>query len=89
MQIVTSSIPIWAAILVLAVVTTAFAFILYFNLIASAGATNASLVTLLVPLSAIMLGAVFLGERLQPSELLGMILIMTSLVIMDGRLLRR
>ena len=87
-QIVTSSIPIWTAILVLAVVTTAFAFILYFNLIASAGATNASLVTLLVPLSAIMLGAVFLGERLKPFELFGMILIMTSLVIMDGRLLR-
>ncbi len=88
-QIVTSSIPIWTAILVLAVFTTAFAFILYFNLIASAGATNASLVTLLVPLSAIMLGAVFLGERLKPFELFGMILIMTSLVIMDGRLLRR
>lgn len=88
-QIVTSSIPVWTAILMLAVFTTAFAFILYFNLIASAGATSASLVTLLVPLSAIMLGAVFLGERLKPLELLGMLLIMTSLVIMDGRLLRR
>jgi drug/metabolite transporter (DMT)-like permease len=88
-QIVTSSMTIWAAVLVLAVVTTAFAFILYFNLIASAGATNASLVTLLVPLSAIMLGAVFLGERLKPYELLGMLLILGSLVIIDGRLFRR
>jgi drug/metabolite transporter (DMT)-like permease len=47
-EIVTSSIPIWTAVWVLAVFTTALAFILYFNIIASAGATNASLVTLLV-----------------------------------------
>ena len=88
-DIVTSSVPIWMAVLVLATLTTAFAFILYFNLIASAGATNASLVTLLVPVSAILLGTVFLGERLETFELGGMILIMTSLVIIDGRLFRR
>jgi drug/metabolite transporter (DMT)-like permease len=88
-QIVASSLPIWTAVLVLGVVTTAFAFILYFNLIASAGATNASLVTLLVPLSAVMLGAIFLDERLKPFELAGMILIIASLVVMDGRLFRR
>ena len=63
--------------------------ILYFNIIASAGATNASLVMLLVPASAIMLGAVFLGERLEPFELLGMALILSSLLIIDGRLFRR
>ena len=84
--IVTSSIPVWAAVGVLAVFTTALAFILYFNIIASAGATNASLVTLLVPVSAILLGTLFLGERLQPSEFAGMTLIMASLIIIDGRL---
>jgi drug/metabolite transporter (DMT)-like permease len=88
-EIITSSIPIWMAVLVLAIFTTAFAFILYFNLIASAGATNASLVTLVVPVSAIMLGAVFLGERLEPFEFAGMGLILASLIIMDGRLFRR
>ena len=88
-DIVTSSIPIWTAVCVLAVFTTALAFILYFNIIASAGATNASLVTLLVPASAIMLGAVFLGERLQPFEFVGMALILASLLIIDGRLFRR
>jgi drug/metabolite transporter (DMT)-like permease len=87
--IVTSSIPIWAAVTVLAIFTTAFAFILYFNLIASAGATNASLVTLLVPVSAILLGALVLGERLEPFEFAGMALIMASLIIIDGRLFRR
>ncbi|KQV14022.1 ABC transporter permease [Rhizobium sp. Root1203] len=85
----TSSVPIWAAVGVLAVFTTALAFILYFNIIASAGATNASLVTLLVPVSAILLGAVFLGERLEPFEFAGMALIVSSLLIIDGRLLRR
>ncbi len=71
-DIITSSSAIWLAVLALAVFTTAFAFILYFNLIASAGATNASLVTLLVPVSAIILGALFLGERLEPFEFAGM-----------------
>ena len=87
--IMTSNIHIWAAVSVLAVFTTAFAFILYFNLIASAGATSASLVTLLVPVSAILLGATFLGERLQPFEFAGMALIMASLIIIDGRIFRR
>ncbi len=88
-EIVTASVPIWMAVLVLALLSTAFAFILYFNLVASAGATNASLVTLLVPVSAIILGTAFLGERLEPFELGGMLLVMASLVIIDGRLFRR
>jgi drug/metabolite transporter (DMT)-like permease len=86
-EIVTSSIPIWTAVCVLAVCTTALAFILYFNIIASAGATNASLVTILVPASAIMLGAVFLGERLASFEFVGMALILSGLLIIDGRIL--
>ena len=55
--------------LALALVSTAFAYILYFSLIGSAGATNASLVTLIVPVSAILLGALFLGERLELFEI--------------------
>ncbi len=88
-DMVTSSVSIWMAVLVLAILTTAFAFILYFNLIASAGATNASLVTLLVPVSAILLGTVFLGERLETFEFGGMILVMASLIIIDGRIFQR
>ncbi|GES47951.1 ABC transporter permease [Rhizobium dioscoreae] len=87
-EIISTNISIWLAIGTLAIVTTAFAFILYFNLIASAGATNASLVTLLVPASAIILSAAFLGERLEPYEFLGLALIVSSLVVVDGRLLR-
>ena len=54
----------WGAIAVLALVCSAYAYVLYFKLIDSAGATNALLVTLLVPPVAIVIGAVLLGERL-------------------------
>ena len=59
----------WAAIVALAVVCTAFGYVLYFRLIDSAGATNALLVTLLVPPFAILLGGLFLGELLAPAGL--------------------
>ncbi|MFB2550742.1 DMT family transporter [Ensifer soli] len=78
-----------AAILALALVSTAYAYILFFRIVAGAGATNASLVTLLVPPSAILLGAVFLGERLEALDGLGLALILSGLAILDGRLLRR
>ncbi|MCV9941827.1 MULTISPECIES: DMT family transporter [unclassified Rhizobium] len=76
------------AILALALLSTAFGYILYFRIMAAAGATNASLVTLLVPPSAILLGVLFLGERLALSEFAGMALIGVGLVILDGRAYR-
>lgn len=74
------------AVLALALLSTAFAYILFFRLIAIAGATNASLVTLLVPPSAILLSAVFLGERFGTEDWLGLSLILLGLVVLDGRL---
>lgn len=84
----TASLPVWSAVVALALISTAFAYILFFRIIASAGATNTSLVTLIVPVSAILLGALFLGERLELFEIMGMILIAGGLVTIDGRLLR-
>jgi drug/metabolite transporter (DMT)-like permease len=84
-----ASAPVWAAVLALALLSTAFGYILFFNLVRSAGAINASLVTLVVPVSAILLGALFLGERLETFEFAGMALIGAGLVTIDGRLLRR
>jgi len=81
--------PVWAAVFALALVSTAFAYILYFGLVRSAGATNASLVTLIVPVSAILLGLVFLGERLELFEVAGMVLIGLGLVTIDGRIFVR
>jgi drug/metabolite transporter (DMT)-like permease len=79
------SAPVWAAVLALALLSTAFAYLLYFRLVADAGATNASLVTLIVPASAILLGVLFLGERLEPVEALGVVVIAAGLVTIDGR----
>ncbi|MBN9234793.1 MAG: DMT family transporter [Mesorhizobium sp.] len=84
-----ASTPVWTAVFGLALLSTAFAYILYFNLVASAGATNASLVTLIVPVSAILLGIAFLGERIELLELIGMVLIGLGLVTIDGRLFAR
>jgi drug/metabolite transporter (DMT)-like permease len=84
-----ASATVWTAVFALALVSTAFAYILYFGIIGSAGATNASLVTLIVPVSAILLGFVFLGERLELFEVAGMLLIGLGLVTIDGRIFRR
>ncbi|KQT50918.1 hypothetical protein ASG43_06625 [Aureimonas sp. Leaf454] len=77
-----------AALAALALAATALAFIFYFEVVASAGATNASLVTFLVPASAILLGVVFLGERLTIEEIAGFALILAGLAAIDGRLPR-
>ena len=76
----------WAAITALALLCTAFGYVLYFRLIDHAGATNALLVTLLVPPVAILLGALFLGETLAAQDFLGLGLIALGLAAIDGRL---
>lgn len=80
---------IWAAMIGLAVFSTAVAYLLYFRLIATAGATNASLVTFLVPISAILLGVIFLSEPFTKPQAIGMALIGLGLLIMDGRIFTR
>jgi len=75
----------WAAIVALGLFSTAIAYILYFRLIDTAGATNAILVTFLVPATAILLGALFLGEALALRHFLGMGLIGVGLAAIDGR----
>ena len=77
----------WAAITALALVCTALGYVLYFRLIDHAGATNALLVTLLVPPVAIVLGGLFLSETLAPQDFGGLALIALGLAAIDGRLL--
>ena len=79
----------WGAITVLALVCSAYAYVLYFKLIDSAGATNALLVTLLVPPVAIVIGAVLLGERLSSGQFMGLAFIAFGLAVIDGRLFTR
>ena len=75
------------AITALALLCTAFGYVLYFRLIATSGATNALLVTLLVPPVAILLGALFLNETLAPQDFMGLGLIALGLAAIDKRLL--
>jgi drug/metabolite transporter (DMT)-like permease len=79
----------WLALAGLAVLSSALAYILFFRILASAGATNLALVTFLIPVSAILLGTVILGERLELAHFAGMALIVAGLVAIDGRLFRR
>ena len=76
----------WAAMLGMAILATSAAYIIYFALILYAGAVNTTLVTLLVPPAALLLGGVFLHEHLGLSMLAGMALILIGLVALDGRL---
>ena len=75
----------WAALLGLAVLSTSIAYILYFRILSTAGATNLSLVTFLIPVSAIFLGVVALGERPGWNAFTGMALIFLGLAAIDGR----
>lgn len=74
-----------AAILGLALFSTALGYALYFRILALAGAVNLLLVTFLVPVSAILLGTTVLDEALEPRHLLGMALIGAGLAAIDGR----
>jgi drug/metabolite transporter (DMT)-like permease len=76
------------ALIGVAVISTALAYVLYFRILATAGATNLLLVTFLIPVSAILLGTLFLGETLLPRHFAGMALIGAGLAAIDGRLWR-
>jgi len=77
------------AVLGLALLSTALGYAIYFRILGRAGATNILLVTLLIPPSAIALGALFLGERPEPHQLLGFAAIAFGLAAIDGRLIPR
>jgi drug/metabolite transporter (DMT)-like permease len=75
------------AALALALLSTALAYVLFFAVIARSGATNVMLVTLMIPVSGVILAWLFLGEALELDETLGMMLIGLGLVVIDGRTL--
>ncbi|WP_306111280.1 MULTISPECIES: DMT family transporter [Roseovarius] len=83
------SMHVWAALVSLAALSTALAYLLYFAILRRAGAANLMLVTLMIPPFAAGLGAVFLGERLSAEAWVGFGLIALGLLVTDGRVLRR
>jgi drug/metabolite transporter (DMT)-like permease len=79
----------WGALMGIGVFSTSFSFLLVYWLLPRVGATNVSLNTFITPISAILLGVLVLHERFEPAHLLGMLVIFTGLIFMDGRLVRR
>ncbi|CAH1666408.1 Permease of the drug/metabolite transporter (DMT) superfamily [Hyphomicrobiales bacterium] len=73
------------ALVGVAAISTAFGYILFFRILATAGATNLLLVTFIIPVSAILLGILFLDETLLPKHVMGIALIGLGLAAIDGR----
>ena len=82
------SLTVLAAVIALATFSTALGYLLYFRILARAGATNLLLVTFLIPVSAILLGTLVLGEHLAARHIIGMAAIAIGLAAIDGRALR-
>jgi drug/metabolite transporter (DMT)-like permease len=78
----------WFAVLGLAALSTALAYIVFFQILRRSGATNVMLVTLLVPVTAILLGSLVLGEQISPREIAGALVIGSALLLIDGRVLK-
>jgi drug/metabolite transporter (DMT)-like permease len=77
----------WGALLGLGLLSTAVASLIFFRILVVSGVTNVMLVNFLVPVSALLLGGLVLGERLDWTAFAGMALIFFGLVTIDGRLL--
>jgi drug/metabolite transporter (DMT)-like permease len=79
--------PAILALLSLALISTALAYLVFFRLNASAGPTNVMLVTLLIPVTATFLGVALLNETVTPHQIAGAVIIASGLVVIDGRLM--
>jgi drug/metabolite transporter (DMT)-like permease len=77
----------WFAVVGLATLSTALAYIVFFQILRRSGATNVMLVTLLIPLTAILLGYLALGEPISFREIVGALVIGSPLLLIDGRIL--
>jgi drug/metabolite transporter (DMT)-like permease len=75
----------WWSLLGFAALSTALAYIVFFQILVRSGATNVMLVTLLIPMTAILLGHFVLGESLKGHEIAGALVIGSALILMDGR----
>jgi drug/metabolite transporter (DMT)-like permease len=82
------SIEACLSLLGMAVFGTAIAYIVFFKILVSAGASNVMLVTLLIPITAVMLGNIFLDEVIQSQEIIGALVIGFGLLFIDGRILK-
>jgi drug/metabolite transporter (DMT)-like permease len=76
-----------AALLGQSAISTSLAYFIYFRILATSGPTNLLLVTFIIPVTAIFLGVMVLGEKLGWNVFGGMTLIFLGLIAIDGRLI--
>jgi drug/metabolite transporter (DMT)-like permease len=80
--------PAWLSLIGLGALSTALAYLVFFRILARSGATNVMLVTLLMPITTVVLGHFVLDEVLDAREVIGALVIASALVVIDGRLPR-
>jgi drug/metabolite transporter (DMT)-like permease len=86
-QLPMPAVSTWFAVIGLAALSTALAYIVFFQILRRSGATNVMLVTLLIPVTAILLGYLMLGEEISSREIVGALVIGSALLLIDGRAL--
>ena len=86
---VITKVETWGALLGIAMFSTSFSFLLVYWLLPKVGATNLSLNTFITPISALLLGALVLGEQLELIHFIGIAVVFLGLVFIDGRLVKR
>jgi drug/metabolite transporter (DMT)-like permease len=86
-QLAMPGVTTWLAMLGLAGLSTALAYIVFFQILRRSGSTNVMLVTLLIPVTAILLGYLVLGESISLREIIGALVIASALLLIDGRVL--
>jgi drug/metabolite transporter (DMT)-like permease len=84
-QLPTPGVTTWLALAGLAGLSTALAYIVFFQILGRSGSTNVMLVTLLIPVTAILLGYLVLGESISLAEIVGALVIGSALLVIDGR----
>ena len=84
-QLPMPSVTTWLALAGLAGLSTALAYIVFFQILRRSGSTNVMLVTLLIPVTAILLGSLVLGESISLAEIAGALVIGSALLVIDGR----
>ena len=87
-QLAMPGVTTWLAMIGLSALSTALAYIVFFQVLRRSGSTNVMLVTLLIPVTAILLGYLVLGESISRREIIGALVIGSALLLMDGRVLK-
>ena len=71
-----------------AILCSVLAYIIYFKILESAGASNLLVCTVIIPPSAILLNLLFLNQAVSQSEMIGLLIIVAGLIVLDGRYIK-